>query len=101
MHAAVYSAVTAYLKSASELGSAKDGKAVVAGMRDRGWFEDRLFGRTRIRVDGTAEHAMYLAEVKKPSESSAAYDYYKIIDTIPAEQAFQPEKETGCSLVGN
>ena len=100
VHAAVYSAVTAYLRSAGELGSAKDGKAVIAGIRSRGWFEDPLFGRTRVRVDGTVEHAMYLAEVKKPSESSAPYDYYKILDTIPAEQAFQPEKDTGCPLVG-
>ncbi len=101
VHAAVHSAVTAYLRSARELGSAKNGKAVIAGMRNRGWFEDPLFGRTRVRVDGTVEHAMYLAEVKKPSESSAPYDYYKILDTIPAEQAFQPEKETGCPLAAN
>lgn len=99
VHAAVYSAVTAYLKSASALESAKDGKTVVAGMRRRGWFEDRLFGRTRVRLDGTAEHAMYLAEVKKPSESKEVYDYYKILDTIPPAEAFQPEKETGCPLV--
>ena len=101
VHAAVYSAVTAYLRSANELGSAKDGRAVVAGIHNRGWFEDRLFGRMRVRVDGTAEHAMYLAEVKKPSESSGEYDYYRILDTIPAEQAFQPESETGCPLTTN
>jgi branched-chain amino acid transport system substrate-binding protein len=91
----------AYLTSAGELGSAKDGRAVVTGIHNRGWFDDRLFGRMRVRVDGTAEHAMYLAEVKKPSESSGDYDFYKILNTIPAEQAFQPESETGCSLTRN
>lgn len=101
VHAAVYSAITAYLRSVSALGGAKDGKSVVAGIRANGWFEDRLFGRTRVRPDGTAEHAMYLAEVKKPSESTAPYDYYKILDTIPPEQAFQPPNETGCTLGAN
>ncbi len=99
VHAAVYSAVTAYLDSAARLGSARDGKAVIAGIRERGWFSDPLFGRTRVRVDGTVEHAMYLAEVKKPSESKAPYDYYKILDVIPAETAFQPLGETGCPIV--
>ena len=68
-------------------------------MRDRSWFEDPLFGSTRVRLDGTVEHAMYLAEVKKPSESRGPYDYYRILDTIPAEKAFQPMEETGCPLV--
>ena len=99
VHAAVYSALTAYLRSVSDLKSAKDGKAIIANMRDRSWFEDPLFGRTRVRLDGTVEHAMYLAEVKKPSESRGPYDYYRILDTIPAEKAFQPMEETGCPLV--
>ena len=101
VHAAVYSAITAYLQSVAAAGSAQDGKAVVAGIRHRGWFDDPLFGRMRVRTDGTAEHAMYLAEVKAPSESRGSYDYYKILDAIPPEQAFQPEGETGCPLTGN
>ena len=99
VHAAVYSSVLAYLQSAARLQNVKDGKAIVAGIRDRSWFDDPLFGQTRVRVDGTVEHAMYLAEVKKPAESRAPYDYYKILETIPADRAFQPLKETGCLLV--
>ncbi len=38
-------------------------------------------------------------EVKSPAESKKPWDYYKIRATIPAEQAFRPEKEGGCALV--
>jgi hypothetical protein len=41
-------------------------------------------------------HDMYLVEVKTPSESSGPWDYYKIIATIPGDQAFRPAGEDGC-----
>ena len=31
-------------------------------------------------------YAMYLVEVKRPSESKAPYDYYKVLATISAEE---------------
>jgi branched-chain amino acid transport system substrate-binding protein len=37
--------------------------------------------------------------VKKPAESKGAWDYYKVRATIPAEQAFRPMADGGCSLV--
>ncbi|NUB45025.1 ABC transporter substrate-binding protein [Fertoebacter nigrum] len=98
VQAAVYSSVLAYLRSAGQLGSAEDGKAVLAGIREIGWFEDPLFGNSRLRADGTVEHAMYLAEVKSPERSQGPWDYYEILQTIPAEEAFQPESETNCPL---
>src|SRR2546430_2585591 len=48
---------------------------------------------------GRALHPAYLVEVKKPSESKGPYDYYKIRATIPADQAFRPLNDGGCSLV--
>lgn len=44
-------------------------------------------------------HDMYLVQVKKPEESKAPWDYYKIIATIPGEQAFRPLSEGKCPLV--
>jgi branched-chain amino acid transport system substrate-binding protein len=61
--------------------------------------DDPLFGKGRVRQDGRKVHQAYLVEVKKPAESKGPYDYYKIRATIPADQAFRPEKEGGCSLV--
>ena len=97
-----YSATLLYLDAVKVAGGAEDGAKVVKAMRDKGKYEDPLFGRTHVRVDGRAVHPMYLAEVKKPSESKGPWDYYKIIATIPPEQAARPlaeSKAAGCSLV--
>jgi branched-chain amino acid transport system substrate-binding protein len=42
---------------------------------------------------------MYLFQVKKPSESTGAWDYYKLIETIPGDEAFQPLTASRCSLI--
>jgi branched-chain amino acid transport system substrate-binding protein len=52
-----------------------------------------------IRQDGRMVHDMYLYEVKKPAESTRAWDYYKLVAEIPAEQAFLPLAESKCPLV--
>jgi branched-chain amino acid transport system substrate-binding protein len=97
VHAGVYSAVLHYLK-AIEAGKTDDGAKVVAEMKKMP-TDDPLFGKGTIRADGRKVHPAYLFEVKKPGESKGAYDYYKLRATIPAEQAFRPEKDGGCPLV--
>jgi len=95
--AGVYSAVTHYLKAVDALGS-DEAKAVVAKMRDmpiHDFFADRGF----IRLDGRMVHDMYLVEVKKPEESRYPWDYYKILQTIPGEEAFRPMDDGGCPLL--
>jgi len=37
--------------------------------------------------------------VKAPRESRGRWDYYKLVQTTPAEEAFRPLNEGGCSLV--
>ena len=49
--------------------------------------------------DGRKIHPAYLFEVKKPSESKGPYDYYKLVATIPANEAFRPLSESDCPLV--
>ncbi len=61
--------------------------------------DDPLFGHVQIRQDGRASHAMYLFRVKKPEESHGEWDLYNLVETIPAEQAFRPLDQGGCSLV--
>src|SRR5438105_11461371 len=97
VHAGVYSGVLHYLKAVEALKRDEDGK-VIAKMKEMP-TEDPLFGKGRIRQDGRKIHPAYLLEVKKPSESKGPWDYYKIRSTIPADQAFRPEKEGGCPLV--
>jgi branched-chain amino acid transport system substrate-binding protein len=98
VHAGVYSAVTHYLKAVEALKSDADGKAVVAKMKEMP-TDDKLFGKGTVRADGRKIHPMYLFEVKKPSESKAPWDYYKLRATIPADEAFRPLAEGGCPLV--
>ncbi len=40
-------------------------------------------------------------QVKKPAESQMPWDDYKVLATIPGEQAFQPLSKSKCSLVKN
>ncbi len=61
--------------------------------------DDKLFGKGEIRQDGRKVHDMYLFEVKKPEESKAPWDYYKVRATIPAAEAFRPLAEGECPLV--
>jgi branched-chain amino acid transport system substrate-binding protein len=96
VQAGVYSAVTHYLK-AIDAAKTDDGTKVVAQMKAMP-SDDPLFGKGSIRKDGRALHPAYLVEVKKPAESKGPYDYYKVRATIPADQAFRPEKDGGCNL---
>jgi branched-chain amino acid transport system substrate-binding protein len=86
-----------YLKAVEALKSDEGGK-VIAKMKETP-TDDPLFGKGRIRADGRKLHDAYLVEVKKPAESKYPWDYYKIRATIPADQAFRPEKEGGCPLI--
>ena len=95
--AGVYASTLAYLNAVAATGS-DDAKDVVPQMKKfKG--KDKLFGDVTIRQDGRVIHPMYLFEVKKPEESKYPYDYYKLVSTIPADQAFRPIADGGCSLV--
>ena len=96
--AGVYSSVLHYLKAVEALKSDADGTKVVARMKELP-TDDPVFGPGRVRQDGRKIHPMYLFEVKRPNESKGAWDYYKLRHTIPADQAFRPEREGGCPLV--
>ena len=100
VQAGVYSSVLHYLEAVAKVGSPTDGTKVVEAMKATR-YDDPLFGDTVVRQDGRAIHALYLVEVKKPTESKSPYDYFKVLATIPADQAFRPladEKGT-CGLV--
>ena len=98
IHAGVYAGTLHYLKAVAALKSSKDGKAVTAKMKEMP-TDDTLFGKGTIRADGRKIHPAYLYEVKKPSESKGPGDFYKVRATIPADEAFRPLKDGGCSLV--
>ncbi|MDT3376471.1 ABC transporter substrate-binding protein [Labrys neptuniae] len=96
VHAGVYAGVLHYLK-AIEAAKSKDATAVMAKMKATP-TDDPLFGKGEVRKDGRVTHDMYLFQVKKPDESKGPWDYYKLLATIPAAEAFQPMAEAGCPL---
>ncbi|WFU29945.1 ABC transporter substrate-binding protein [Bradyrhizobium brasilense] len=99
VQAGVYSSLIHYFKALEALGgNPHDGRAVVAKMKEMP-TDDPLFGKGSIRVDGRKIHPASLFEVKKPSESKYPWDYYKLVATIPADEAFLPLEKSVCPLV--
>jgi branched-chain amino acid transport system substrate-binding protein len=97
IQAGVYSSVLHYLKAMQAAG-ADEARAVAAKMRELP-VNDFFAKNGKVRADGKMEHDMYLIQVKAPSESKAPWDYYKVLRTIPAEEATIPLSESKCPLV--
>ena len=95
--AAIYSAVRHYLRAIEAAGT-DDAKAAMAKMHEIP-INDFYAKNGRVREDGRMVHDMYFVQVKSPEESSGPWDYYKILSTIPGDQAFRPLDEGGCPLV--
>ncbi|MCK1636744.1 ABC transporter substrate-binding protein [Bradyrhizobium sp. 157] len=95
--ASVYSSVLHYLKAVKAAGTT-DAAAVMKVMKETP-VNDMFARNGTIREDGRMVHDMYLFEVKKPSESKARWDYYKLLATIPGNEAFQPLEASRCPLV--
>jgi len=96
VQAGVYGALTHYLKAVQATGS-KDPDIVMAKMREMP-IDDFMTRHGRLRIDGRVLRDMYLYEVKKPSQSKYPWDYLKLLQTIPADEAFRPLDEGGCLL---
>jgi branched-chain amino acid transport system substrate-binding protein len=97
IQAGVYSSVMHYLKAVKAAGT-DEAKAVAAKMRETP-VDDFFAKGAKIREDGRLIHDMYLVEVKSEAESKGPWDYYKILRTIPGDQAALPLSESKCPLV--
>ncbi len=95
--AGVYSGVLHYLKAIAAAGT-DDAEAVAAKMRELP-VRDAFTQTGTVRADGRMIHDMYLVQVKKPAESKAPWDYYKVLATLPADVAFRPLADSTCPLV--
>jgi branched-chain amino acid transport system substrate-binding protein len=98
VQAGVYAGLMHYFKALEALGgNPHDGIKVVEKMKSMP-TDDPLFGRGEIEFNGRAIHPAYVFEVKKPAESKGSWDLYKLVSTIPANQAFTPVDKSTCSL---
>jgi len=96
LQAADYSAASNYLKAVKAVGT--DDSDKVMEYLKKTPINDMFTKNGVIRPDGRMVHDMYLMEVKKPSESKYPWDYYKLVATIPGEQAYMKKAETKCAL---
>ena len=95
--AGVYSSVLHYLK-AVKAANTTDAAAVMKIMKETP-INDMFAKNGRIREDGRMVHDMYLFEVKKPQESKGRWDDYKLLATVPGDEAFQSLEQSRCPLV--
>jgi branched-chain amino acid transport system substrate-binding protein len=95
--AGVYSAIHHYLDAVQALGT-KDPDKVMAKMRATP-INDFMTRNGELRIDGRVLRDLYLFEVKSPAESKEAWDYYRELREIPANDAFRPLNKGGCPLV--
>ncbi|HEY0524560.1 MAG TPA: ABC transporter substrate-binding protein [Stellaceae bacterium] len=95
--AGVYSSVTHYLKAVQAAGTDAT-EPVMKAMREMP-VNDFFVKNGHVRPDGLMQHDMYLFEVKTPAESKEPWDYYKLLATVPGDQAFLPLAQSRCPLV--
>jgi branched-chain amino acid transport system substrate-binding protein len=95
--AALYSAIRHYLRAVEAAGT-DEPRAVMAKLQETP-VNDFFATNGQVRKDGRLVHDMYFVQVKTPAESKGPWDYYKVLSTIPGDQAFQPLNESGCPLV--
>lgn len=92
-----YSSTMHYLRAVGAAGT-DEAQAVMKKMREMP-INDFFAKNGRIREDGRMVHDMYVYEVKKPSESKGEWDFYKLREVIPGDEAFRPLKDSACPLV--
>jgi branched-chain amino acid transport system substrate-binding protein len=96
-----YSATLHYLKAVADMGVAASkvsGTEVMNRMKAIP-VDDDAFGHGTIRQDGRMMVPSFLFEVKSPAESSGPWDYLKLLQTTPAEEAWRPLAEGGCPFI--
>ncbi|HZJ91572.1 MAG TPA: ABC transporter substrate-binding protein [Thiopseudomonas sp.] len=98
-HAGVYSSTMHYLNAVQATDS--DDTQVVRAKMIETPINDMFAKNGKLREDGRMVHDMYLAQVKTPAESKSEWDLYKILRTIPADQAYRPLAESQCKLIKN
>lgn len=97
VHAADYSATMHYLKAISAAGT-DETKSISEKMRTMK-VNDFFATNGTIREDGLLVKDLYLVQVKKPAESKRAWDFFKIISTIPSDQAYAQIQKSRCPLL--
>lgn len=96
VHAGVYSAVLAYLRAVQAAGT-DDGVKVAETIKSLP-VNDMFAEGAKVRKDGRLMNDLFLAEVKKPADSKAPWDYYDIKARLKAADIIRPLDQGGCKF---
>ncbi|WP_019341710.1 ABC transporter substrate-binding protein [Stutzerimonas stutzeri] len=96
VHAGTYSGVMQYLKAIDKVGT-DETEAVAKAMHEMP-VDDMFARNAKVGANGRLISDVYLMEVKKPEESKQAWDYYKVLATVPGDEAYLKPAESGCDL---
>ncbi|WP_322999790.1 ABC transporter substrate-binding protein [Castellaniella sp.] len=97
LQAGDYSVAKNYLEAVKATGT-DDGDTIMHYLKSHK-INDMFVKNGYVRKDGLMMHDMYLAQVKKPEQSKAPWDYYNIVRTLPAESVYGPESASTCALL--
>ena len=97
VHAGDYSSMLTYLKAVKAAGTDNPDKVLVELRKMK--INDLFTKGGYIRKDGTMVHDMYLFETKKPEEVTKPWDYYKVLNKVSGEQAFNTLAESKCAFI--
>jgi branched-chain amino acid transport system substrate-binding protein len=97
IQAADYSATTHFLKAVEAIKS-DDADKLMAQMKAAPINDFYAQGTIR-KEDGRGMHDMVLLQVKTPQESTEPWDYFKVVQKIPGEEAFTRLADSKCPLV--
>ena len=99
VQAGIYSSTMHYLNAIKATGT--DDAASVRAWMGETPVNDMFTSNGVIREDGRMVHDMYLVEVKSPAESEGEWDLYRVLRTIPGDQAFQSLENGSCELASS
>jgi branched-chain amino acid transport system substrate-binding protein len=97
LQAAYYSATLSYLQAVKAAGTTDSDKVMAALRKQK--INDLFVKGGYIRADGLLVHDMYVMQVKSPAESKYPWDYYRLVRTIPGEEAYGPLSDSTCPLL--
>ena len=95
--AGYYSATLTYLNAVEAAGTTDADRVMNELHKTK--IDDMFTDNGVVRADGLMQRDMYVMQVKKPSESKCAWDYYRVVTKIPGEQGFGRLADSTCPLL--
>ena len=97
LQAGDYSSVAFYLQGVKAT-KTDDGDALMKWMKSNK-INDFFATNGYVREDGRMVHDMYLLQVKTPAESKEAWDYVKLVETLPGDKVYASLAESTCEFI--